>query len=248
MKKLLIPILFSVIMYGCATTVDTTTMSPQEHFDYAMSLYKDKDYLESVSEFQNILLQYPGNQVSDDAQFYLAESYFGRKEYILAAYEYSRLIRDMAASEFLADAQYKLAESYYLLSPNYQLDQKYTKKSIEEFQAFLDFFPSHEKVSAAESKIRELNNKLAEKEMNNARIYEKLEYYDAAIFYYTIVTDTYHDSRYASTAQYKKIQLLKDRKENQKALHEIASFMQKYPDDPHFQEMKDLQEELSKKS
>ena len=46
----------------------------------------------------------------------------------MAAYEFSKLVKNMPASEFVPDAQYMLAESYFQLSPNFTLDQKYTKK------------------------------------------------------------------------------------------------------------------------
>ena len=83
-------------------------------------------------------------------------SRFKRGELILAAFEFSKLIKNMPVSEFVPQAQFMLAESYYELSPNYTLDQKYTKKAIEEYQAFLDFFPANPSVPEAEKKIREL--------------------------------------------------------------------------------------------
>ena len=49
-----------------------------------------------------------------------------------------------------------LGESYYRLSPNFTLDQSYTRSAIKEFQAFIDFFPTDEQVLEAEKKINEL--------------------------------------------------------------------------------------------
>ncbi|MGE5431201.1 MAG: outer membrane protein assembly factor BamD [Syntrophomonadaceae bacterium] len=248
MKKLFVLVILSVALWGCSSTVNTTNMNADEHLNYAMKLFNDGDYPESISEFQAILLQFPGSSVTDQAQYYLAESHFKREEYILAAYEYSRLIKDIPASKLVPQAQFMLAESYYRLSPNYQLDQRYTNKSIEEFQAFIDFFPTDQRVPEAEQKIKELNNKLAEKEFHTAEIYEKMEYYEAAIFYYNIVTDTYHDSKFAPAAQFNKIRTLVQIKENKTALKEIASFLQRYPSDGNVTAIKKLQETLNKNS
>ena len=66
---------------------------------------------------------------------------FQRGEYILAAFEFSKLMKNMPASEFVPISQFMISECYYELSPNYTLEQKYTKKAIEEYQAFIDFFP-----------------------------------------------------------------------------------------------------------
>jgi outer membrane protein assembly factor BamD len=245
MKKIFIPIFISLLIWGCTGSINTANMTPDEYFKYAKSLFDDEDYLQSIQEFQSILLQYPGNAIADDAQYYLAESHFMKGEYILAAYEYSRLIKDMPASEFVSQAQLMLAQSYFELSPRYQLDQRYTKKAIEEFQAFIDFFPTNIKVPEAEQKIKELNDKLAEKEFNNAVIYEKMEYWKAAIYYYNIVTETYHDSKYCPVAMYNKIKLYINTKENKNALKEISLFLQKFPADSKNEEIKKLQETLT---
>ncbi len=114
-----------------------------------------------------------------------------------------------------------LADCYYELSPDYPLDQQYTKKSIEEFQVFIDFFPLNEKVSKAESKINELNDKLARKEYESARIYDKMEYYTAAIKYYDTVMEVYHDTQYAPLALYDKINLLVGRNQQTRSISGI---------------------------
>jgi len=222
-------------------------MTPDERINYAKSLYNDEDYLDALNEFQSLILQYPGNSIIDDAQYYLAMTRFKRGEYIMAAYEFSKLVKNMPASTYLADAQFMLAECYYELSPNYTLDQKYTKKAIEEFQAFIDFFPTNPKVTEAEKKISEMNDKLARKEYNSAGIYEKMDDYSASLIYYTDVIDTYHDTKYAPMAMYDKIKILLDRKRNDEALSEISKFLDKYPNDSNADEIRKLKTSLENK-
>jgi outer membrane protein assembly factor BamD len=241
---LIIPVLFIIILEGCSSSIDTTNMTPEDRLSYAIHLYNDEDYLEAVNELQAILLQYPGNPVSDDAQFYLAKTRFARQEYIMAAFEFSKLIKNMPASEFVPESQYLLADCYYELSPNYNLDQKYTTKAIQEFQAFIDFFPTNEKVADAEKKIDELNNKLAEKTYSIAHIYEKMDYQKASIIYYDDVIETYHDTPYAPLAMYNKIKVLVDRNKNDEAVAEIDKFIEKYPDDKNTEELKSLRVKL----
>ncbi|MHB1687052.1 MAG: outer membrane protein assembly factor BamD [Ignavibacteriaceae bacterium] len=247
MKYSVIVLAFGLILWGCASSVNTTNMTPNERLDYAMKLYNNHDYEEAVKEFQGIILQFPGNAVVDSAQFYLGQSRFQRGEYILAAFEFSKLIKNMPSSHFVSDAQYMLAECYYLLSPNYALDQKYTKKAIEEFQAFIDFFPTNAKVADAEKKITEMNDKLAHKEYHTAYIYERMEYYTAALKYYDYVLDTYHDTKYAPMALYAKIKLLVDRKRNGEALAEISKFIDRYPGDQNIKEVEKIKVSLENK-
>ena len=180
----------------------------------------------------------------DNAQYYLADSRYQRGEYILGAYEFSKLIKTMPASEFVPKAQFMLAECYYELSPDFRLDQKYTKKAISEFQAFIDFFPTNEKVKEAEKKISELNDKLAHKEYNTASLYETMGDYRSALIYYTNVIDDYHDTQYAPTALYDKINLLVSINRDDEALQEISKFLERYPNNNRTKELEELKASL----
>lgn len=243
--KLFISIAALLLIFGCSGSVDTSLLAPDEHFEYAMELYQDEDYQTAQQEFQSILLQYPGSAINDDAQYYLGQTYFSREQYLLAAYEFSKLIRDIPASQFIPDAQYMLAESYYQLSPPYQLDQAYSKKAIEEFQAFIDFFPLNPRLEEAERKINELNNKLALKLYNNAVIYEKMGYTRAAKKYFTNVQETYHDTEYGPIALYRKIQLEINQEEYPDARKDINLFLSRYPDHESALEVRQLEDQLA---
>lgn len=236
-----------IIITACSHKVDTSSMSAEEHFNYAMSLFNDEDYDYAVPEFQAILLNNAGSSVSDDAQYYLAMSYFNRKQYYLAAYEFSKLIRDIPASPFVTDSQYQLAESYYRQSPNVALDQTFTKKAIEEYQSFINFFPTNPKAVEAEKKIKELNNKLAEKEYKAGLIYERMEYYYAAVRYYSFVVDTYHDTKYAPEALYARMKIEMDKGHKEKVANDIGLFLSRYPDNPLAKDVKELDARMEKK-
>jgi len=222
-------------------------MSAEEHYNFAMNLYNEEEYEDAITEYQAIMLNNAGSSVFDDAQYYLAMSYFNRKQYYLAAYEFSKLIRDLPASQFVPDAQFMLAESYYKQSPHYALDQTFTKKAIEEYQSFINFFPTNARVVDAENKIKEMNTKLAEKDFLSAVIYERMEYYNAAIKYYTLVIDTYHDSKYAPEALYNRMKLEYDKKQTQKVQNDISLFFSRYSDSEFLPKVKDLDAKISNK-
>jgi len=247
MTKTLIFLPFLLLFFiGCATTIDTANMTSEQRFKYAMDFYNNEEYDKAIQEFDAIMLQFPGNEIVDDAQFYLAKSRLARTEYILAASEFSRLIKNMPASSFVPEAQYNLAECYYQLSPPFPLDQRYTKKGIEEFQAYIDFFPTNPKVPDAEKKIKELNDKLAHKAFNAAVIYEKMDYSNAAVAYYDNVETIYHDTQYAPMASFNKINLLLGLKRNDDAFKEIENFLLKFPQDENYLKVENLKTTLEK--
>ncbi len=245
MKQVISVLLVIILIFGCSGSNDTLMMSPEEGLAYAMELYDDEDYQYSQREFQTLVLQHPGSTITDDAQYYLGMSYYNDEQYLLAAYEFSKLIRDIRGSEYVSKSQFMLADSYYQLSPPYQLDQSYTIKAIEEFQSFIDFFPIDQKVDEAEKKIGELNLKLAEKEFNSARIYEKMEYYNASMDYYTKVYETYHDTEFAPKALYRKIYILLDKEWFAQAFESISIYLEKYPDNEDANEIRELHEDMA---
>jgi outer membrane protein assembly factor BamD len=247
MKNILAILFLTLFLFACSSSLDTTNMAPEERLAYAIKLYEEEDSEEAVQEFEAIILQYPGSSIIDDAQYYLAMTRFQREEFIIGAYQFSKLIKGMPSSEFLADAQYMLADCYYELSPDFPLDQQYSKKAVEEFQVFIDFFPLNPKVADAEVKIKELNDKLARKEYEAARIYDKMEYYLAAINYYDHVMEIYHDTKYAPLALYSKINLLVERKRDAEALSESQKFIQKYPDNENLSDIEKIKNSLESK-
>lgn len=253
MKKYFVvfSILSVLIITSCSSSLETANLGPEERLAVAIKLYENEDYLDAIKEFEAILLQFPASGINDDAIYYLGMSRFNRGEYILGAYEFSRLIKSMPTSEYLTKSQFMLAECYYKLSPNFALDQKYSKKAIQEYQAFIDFFPLDEKVSEAEAKISELNQKLAKKEFETGRIYEKMEYTTAAIFYYDNVMQIYHDTEFAPLAHYNKINILLSKNRLSEALESSKIFIQNYPNNSRAGDVQriisNLEKELSLK-
>lgn len=244
--KYIIILITGLIFISCSGSKDLSSLTPEERFALAKEKFDKKDYLEAINEFESIMIQFSGTGIVDDAQYYLAYSYFKRDEFIKAAYEFSKLIRDFPASEYVKDAQFMLAESYYNLSPHYTLDQRYTEKAIEEYQAFIDFFPQDPRVKEAEHKIKELNDKLAKKIYETAEQYRRMNYIKSAIIYYDLLLEKYPDSKYSSSALFTKIKLLVERSRNYEALEEAKRYLQRFPNGEYAKEVQKIIQQLQK--
>lgn len=240
-------ILFAVLMANCSSSVDTSKFTTEEYYNYAYKLYQTEEYEKALQEFQNFVLQFSGSAFYDKAQYYLGMSYYKRKQYLLGAYEFSKLIKNIPASSFVPDAQYMLADSYFKLSPPYQLDQAYSKKAVDEYQAFIDFFPKDPKVDDAEKNIKILNEKMAQKDFQSALIYERMEYFKAAMKYYGSVAEVYHDTKFAPMALYRKIMIEMNRSLTNEAVSDIGMYLSRYPNDSNANEIHDLEVKLTSK-
>jgi outer membrane protein assembly factor BamD len=194
-----------------------------------MKAFNDEDYLAAIEEFKVVSIQYQGSTVADSAQFYLAECRYLREEYILAAFEYDILLRTMPSSIFVSRARFRRATCFYDLSPKSYLDQNYSRRAIDEYQAFLEYHPTDTLVSLAENRIAELNTKLAQKDYDNGVTYMHMEYYKAATYYFDVVLEKYHDTKYAEPALLKRAEALSKRKKYSDAKETLDKFIAKYP-------------------
>ena len=220
---------FLLGLIGCSSTKEIETLSAEVRFAQAMVKFNDESYLEAIEDFKIITVQYPGSSVADSAQLHLADCRYRRGEYILAGAEYEMLVRTMPSSPLVARARYMKAMSGYELSPKSELDQKYSREAIDDFQTFIEYSPSDTLAKDAAAKIVELNNKLAKKEFENGKLYFRLEYFKAAITYFDNVLEHYHDTEYADDALFGKARALRERHDYAGALDAIALFFQKYP-------------------
>jgi outer membrane protein assembly factor BamD len=236
-----------IALSGCGSKESTKQLSAEERFELGMKYFNKEDYLDAIEEFKVVALQFQTTKYADAAQFYLAESRFKREEYVLAAFEYDVLLRTMPSSPYASRARFQRATCFFELSPKSYLDQEYTKKAIDEYQAYLEYFPTDSLVPQAEKRISELDAKLAKKDYENGITYMYMEYYKAATFYFDLVLEKYHDTPYAEPALLKKVEALTDRKRYGEAKEEVDHFLSKYPSSAMKSDAEKLRAEIVKK-
>lgn len=234
----------TVISCGSSGESDIKTDDPDRAFMIAKSKYNKEDYIDAIDDFNLIKLKFSGSKIIDKSIYYLGLSYYKREEFILAAYEFETIIKSYPTSSLLEDSRYQLAMCYYKLSPQYNLDQTYTRYAISEFQNFLDLYPQSKHAGEADRKIRSLRNKLAEKSFQSAELYYNLGNYKSAIVYYDNILDEYFDSDYADEALYGKIQALIKKKKYEDARNEINRFEEKFPSSQYLSKVISLKSQI----
>lgn len=191
----------AALISGCGSSKNPIdTDDPQKAFDIAKKKFDRKEYVDAIDDFSFIKIRFPGTDVSDKVQYYLASSYYWQKEYILAAYEFESFVKNYQLSPLMPDAKYMLGNTYYALSPKFSLDQQFTKEAVNQYLSYIETYPQDKNTADAESKIKELRNKLAYKDYWTAELYMKTDNYKAASLYYQAVYDDYIDSDWADDA------------------------------------------------
>ncbi len=233
------------MFYSCSSGgSNISTDDPEKAYFIAKSHYDKKDYLDAIDDFNLIKLKFSGSSFIDKSIYYLGMSYYKREEFILANYEFETLIKNYPSSGFVEDSRYMLAMCYYGLSPDYSLDQTYTRYAINEFQNFIEFYPNSKYTAEAEKKISELKTKLAYKTLKSADLYYTLDNYKSALVYYGNVLEEYYDTKYADDALYGKIRTLIKKKRYEEAKKDIEKFETKYAGSEYLRNVKELKKQI----
>lgn len=172
-----------LLLFGCSKRVVIESLSPEEEFNRAYSLFENKKYKQAIDRFQYFFNNQYGSQYIDDAQFYIAESYYRMKDYENAISEFNFLINNFPGSDFLAMAYLRKAQSLEKLTPIIQRDQDLTQKAIEAYDFFILRFPDSDSIEKAIIGKQRLKGKLNRKELEIAKLYFKMGKYNSAIIY-----------------------------------------------------------------
>lgn len=123
--------------------------------------------------FRNLLSDFPGSHLVDDAQYGLGQAYYCSDDYETAIFEFERLINEYPVSKFVDKARFQIGMCYYNQSRSIHHDQEETIRAIQEFTRFVEDFPNSDVAPEAEKRIRDLEEKLASKDLMIARNYLK---------------------------------------------------------------------------
>ena len=175
-------------------------LTPQEAYDKGMAEFEAQRYARAAEYFRGVFDFGRTVSIAADAQLMLARSFHGSKEYLLAVDEYSRFAELYRTDPRIADAEFERAMSHFTQSPQFELDQSPTLRGIEQFNLFMQRYPQHDSIQAAERRVEQLREKLAYKQFFNAQQYERRELYEAASLSYEVVFDQYPETPLADDA------------------------------------------------
>ena len=193
--------LLLAVSAGCAQKKYRRSSSEVYH-KAAQEALKNRKCYEAELLFRNMLSDFPGSHLSDEAQFGLGKAYQCQKDYVTAIFEYERLINEYPVSPYAAEARFQIGECYFQDARDIHHDQDETHKAIREFERFIEDYPQSDFASQATEKIRVLRNQLALKDVMIAYNYITWKYYTAAKVYAEGVLKEYPDTEAALEARY----------------------------------------------
>lgn len=166
----------------------------------ALHRYDHKRYSEAATYLDEIRYQCAGHSIIDSVLYFLGMSYLQGKKPIEAQTEFERLIQNYPNSVFYQEAHFRLADCVFRQSKDYSRDQTETHDAIVRFREFVDLYPDNPHVDSARVLIAACYDKLARKEFENARFYDRIDEPEAAVVYYRSLLSAFPESDYVSDA------------------------------------------------
>ena len=268
MKKALIFILCMLFTAGSSfvyadKVYNQLLKSPDYEAKYlaALAYYQKKDYKKSIRLLEDVADYFKGTEKSQNVLYTLANSHFYRKDYLSSEHYYQIYVNTFMRGEHYTECLFMLAYSLYKQSPEPELDQRTTVKAIERFQLFLEQFPYGEQTDKARELLTELYDKLAQRELANARLYYNLGNYRGNNYRAAIITaqnaildfpDSQYKEEFAAIivrSKYKEAvnsvaEKMQERFED--ASDECYYFLQEYPESKFTKEVEKIHKQIKK--
>lgn len=174
--------IFSLFILSGCSEYNKVLKSTDVEYKYAKAkeYFEEEEYSKALSLFDELGTLFRGSARSEEVQFYIADCHYELRDYYFANYYYKNFAKTYPASPRAETAQFKSAYCSYLNSPKSSLDQSQTEQAIDEFQLFLNRYPSTSLKDSTNTMIDELRLKLEKKAFDNAKLYYLTENYKSA--------------------------------------------------------------------
>ncbi len=191
MKKLLIAVISSAVMFSCAEKV----IKKEQVLTKAFQLYEKGEYDDAKEYFKKAIYEAQNMTTTDimEARYHLANIYYLQENYIDAIVEFEEFLSLFPTSQYVPEVLYKLAVSYLKVSPSPDRDLTYMKKAGEKAEELIDNYPDSIYAKKAKEIIQKVRKAEAQHLIEIAELYEHLGKYYSASIYYNMVFDDYSD-------------------------------------------------------
>jgi tol-pal system protein YbgF len=117
-------------------------------YESAYDAFKDKKYKEARENFEAFIKEFPQDELTDNAQFWIAETYYGEKDFEGAILAYEAVLKKYPKSEKASASLLKQGFSFI------EIGDKKTGKTI--LEKLLELYPESREAELAKKKIEEI--------------------------------------------------------------------------------------------
>ena len=143
-----------------------------------------------------------GTERAIDASFYRATAHECVGDFYLARYHFKTFAKTFPNDSRAESAQFQAAICSYKLSPKASLDQSETEAAINEFQLFMDRYPSTLYRDSCQQLVDELRYKMEVKSYESAKLYHRTQQFKSAVIAFENALRDYPDTPFRDEIQW----------------------------------------------
>lgn len=212
-------------------------------FDY----YNRGKYQKAAGVFESLAFLTNGTSREDTVQYYWGLSNYRYKDYYTAEANFAKFMENFPQSPFTAEAAFLRIDCLYRSTLRYELDQAQTYSCLTAIADYYRNFPNAGHEDECNVILKELNDRLDKKAFENARLYYKMEDYQAArVSFRNILKDDADNIfredilYYIAMSSYKYAQLsvqAKQRERYMAFMDDYLNFVSEIPESPYRKEL-----------
>jgi len=173
----------------------------QAKMEQRWSLWKKRPLKRAVEVYSMVIENQPFTANAAKAQYHVGLCRYTTGKYLEAAFDYRRVIEDYPGSDWVDEASFGLAMCYYDMSLPPDYDQTPSQLAIDAINSFGNRFPGDERLPDLRDKQAEMQERIAQQQLTNAKFYEKRRRFGAAKIYYERLVERYPNSDAATDAR-----------------------------------------------
>ena len=143
-----------------------------------------------------------GTERAIDASFYRATARECVGDFYLARYHFKTFAKTFPNDSRAESAQFQAAICSYNLSPKASLDQSETEAAINEFQLFMDRYPSTLYRDSCQQLVDELRYKMEVKSYESAKLYHRTQQFKSAVIAFENALKDFPDTPFRDEIQW----------------------------------------------
>jgi len=199
MKSIIVVVsLITLIISSSYTNVSARAkklVNCTKKIERAKESYNKHQFYKTKTALSEVKINCSGHSSMDTVLYMLSKANLETKQALEARLDLEVLIQDFPNSPFFEEAHFLLGYCSFKESESYERDQVKTREAIDEFKEFIVNFPASSFKDSAQHYINVCQEKLVKKEIMNARFYEKIDQFDAAIVYYKFIIKSFPYSK-----------------------------------------------------
>jgi outer membrane protein assembly factor BamD len=221
--------------------------SERYDFEAGRVAFEARHYIDAQTYLKRFLDLHPGHAVADSAQFLLGLSQYNGRSYAESAVEFAILVREFPRSELRDDAAYHECLSYHAQMRPPQLDPTFAHRARGCFNEFLLRYPQSTYLAEARMKLRDISDRLAEKEYRLGVMFFNLKRHRAALVYFDELLHRFADSRWVPDTMLWKARAHEKQWQFEDAIKAYESVVEGFPDHPAAREARNRLQQIRRR-